>query len=127
MLLKEAEEKAAAIQKARLIATNQKLLKASYMQIIAGAVFQVVDGGILVHVHAKSDGTFKGTGNKKEQNIEFRDRWLIFVSCDNNSLVDGKGFTGEVWADGTYAYATAIGSGKTIPKYTTNPKDIIKR
>ena len=150
---KAAEEEAAAILKARLIAANQKLLKASYMEIVHASVFQVVDGGILAHVSSTSDGTFRqvptyktetnrvGTAlsgyrnvkrkvftcNKKEKNIEFHDRWLIFVSCDNNGLVDGKGFAGDVWADGTYSYATAIGGGKTIPKYTANPEDIIKR
>ena len=56
---KAAEEEAAAILKARLIAANQKLLKASYMEIVHASVFQVVDGGILAYVSSTSDGTFR--------------------------------------------------------------------
>jgi hypothetical protein len=140
---------AEAARKARVIALNKKILEASFMRIERATVFQVVDGGILAHVTTTSDGTFRevptyksvrvgnalsdyGTqkvqsGSKKVKNTSHYDDWLIFVSCDNKGLVDGSAFAGDVWAAGTFSYTTAIGGGKTIPKYTANPENIINR
>ena len=140
---------AEAERKARVMAANKKILEASYLRIERATVFQVVEGGILAHVKTTSDGTFRevptynsvrvgnalsgyGTqkvqsGSEKVKNTSHYDDWLIFVSCDNKGLVDGSAFGGDVWAAGTFSYATAIGGGKTIPKYTANPEDIINR
>ena len=147
-----AAARAEAADKARIMAAKKKILKNAYMHIEYASVFQVVNGGILARVSNTWDGTFKEvpiyrtesnrvgnalsgyrnvrrkifTGNKKVKNTYYRHDWLIFVRCDNSGLRDGSRFSGDVWDAGTYSYTTAIGGGKTIPRYTTNPEDITK-
>ena len=146
---KKAAAEAEAAYRAKLMRLNKKLLEASYMRIERATVFQVVDGGVLAHVSSTWDGTYREvptyktvrvgnslsgyrnqkvkSGTKKLKNTSHYDDWLIYVSCDNSGFVDGNAFAGDVWQAGRYSYTTAIGGGKTIPKYTANPEDITKR
>jgi len=144
-----AHARAQAARKARIVELNKELLKETYLRIERATVFQVVDGGVLAHVSLTSDGTFREvptyktvrvgsalsgyknqkvkSGSKKVKNTSFHDDWLIFISCDNSKFVDGSAFAGDVWAAGRYSYTTALGGGKTIPKYTADPDDVTKR
>lgn len=150
---KIALEKAEEARNAQIAAKNKKILSDAYLHIALGQVLQVVDDGILLHVQSTWDGTHSdkdqyetrsyktGTalsgyrtvsrkefiGTKKTKNTRDHDNWLIFVSCNTDNLVDGGLFFGDVWANGKYTYTTALGSRKTIPKYTSNSDDIITK
>ena len=137
------------VQRARIIEANKKLLKESHLYISSAKAFQIVDGGVLARVSRTWDGKYREiqqykkvrtgnalrgyktvrvkNGSKKVKAITYHDDWLIYVSCDSSKWVDGTNFSGDVWAAGRYSYTTAIGGGKTIPRYTTNPKEITKR
>lgn len=149
---KIANEKAEQDRVTRSQAHAQKILADSHLRIESANVLQVVEGGVLVQVYATWDGTYRQepqyqkrtyktgtalsgyrtetrkefTGNKKLKNIRHCRNWTIFIQCDNLKFIDNSKFSGNVWANGTFSYATALGVTKTIPKYTSNPNDIIK-
>ena len=147
---KEAAAKELAMRKAKIKAANKRVLDSRHIRLISSTVFQVVDGGVLLRLGMKTDGTYRQipqyetktsqtgtrltkrqttkrrvvTGYKKVLNTQSDGR-LVFLKCDNQNFIDGSGFSGDIWRNGRFSYTNSFGSGKTIPKFTTNPKDII--
>lgn len=147
---KKAADRALAMRKAKIKSKNKKLLDEAHVRVVTGRVSQVVTGGILLKLVSTTDGTYEQvpqyetrtqtrgtalsgrktytrrviTGYKKHLNLEFHDGRLVFVKCDNESLTDGDIFKGDMWLNGRFSYESVGAGVKTIPQYTTNPKDL---
>jgi len=112
----EATKKQQVLDKARLIFHD-------------GTIFQVTDGGLLLRGVRYTDGKTYYPKKENEQRVLrlLSMSWLIFVSCDTSGYVDGGGFSGNVYANGTFAYTNTQGARKTIPAYTTDATKVLDR
>ena len=113
----EATKKQQVLDKARLIFHHS-------------TIFQVTDGGLLLRDVSYTDGKTYYPKNPKKENEKRVLRllsmsWLIFVSCDTSGYVDGGGFSGNVYTNGTFAYTNTQGARKTIPAYTTDATKVL--
>jgi len=131
---------------------KQQVLDKAHL-IFAGTIFQVTDGGLLLRGVSYTDDTKEekktsykvqtggpsglypnapktyDTRYKSEWVLKVRSmpNWPIFVACDTSGYVDGDDFSGNVYANGTFAYTNTQGARKTIPAYTTDASKVLER
>lgn len=81
---------------------------------IAGEVFQVCDGGVLIQYDAYIE-QIGDTGYRRYASMGFVE------DCDRSKLADEQAFaTTFLYPVGTYRYSTAAGSFKTVKKFTVS-------
>ncbi len=126
---KEAAAKELAMRKAKIKAANKRVLDSRHIRLISSTVFQVVDGGVLLRLGMKTDGTYRQipqyetktsqtgtrltkrqttkrrvvTGYKKVLNTQSDGR-LVFLKCDNQNFIDGSGFSEIYGETGDFLY-----------------------
>lgn len=131
---------------------KQQVLDRAHL-IFVGSIFQVTEGGLLLRDVSYTDGTKEEkkvpyqvhsggptglhpdaratseTYYKSEWVLKVRSMssWPIFVACDTSGYVDGDQFSGNVYANGTFAYTNTQGARKTIPAYTTDASKVLER
>lgn len=140
-------------RKKMALRANIKRTLARNRLYFTGSVFQVTEGGVLLNEVCFSNGTKEKikifyqvktggptslspnrsyrytTKSKTKWVLKVREMnyWPIFVRCDTTGYVDGSRFSDTVYADGTFSYTSTHDAKKTIPAYTTNTTEVLKR
>jgi hypothetical protein len=150
----EAHREKVQIQQQQIAEANKKQqVLAKARLTFVGSIFQVTDGGLLLRDVSYTDGTKEETkipykvqsggpsglhpnapvtytthyNSEWVLKVRSMSSWPIFVECDTSGYADGDQFSGNVYANGTFAYTNTQGARKTIPAYTTDASKVLER